>query len=264
MSWIFTKIASLCTIIVNAITGFFTSSVLSKTEIFIKKSNIQINEEALELLKLYLEKTSTYEDSLCKLIQVRTLDCDRVVAALNKLVDSALRQEAQISGIVDALNTASGNQATILSNVRGSFEALSPAIMDIRATLSTIQTQISEQPITDFPHFLSPIQGTLTELLANQTALNNETLEGFRLTGESLTRLESINFTTTFATIIQNQSTLQSNLQAQVIATGSELGAVMTQLNVNLLAIPAESTAQMTEFFTANPALANIVANALI
>jgi hypothetical protein len=264
MSWIFTKILSACSIIVSTVTNFFTSSVLGKCGSIVKKTDVQLNEEILSLLKLYLEKTNDHEEALAQIIHVRSLDCDRIAEILNKLVNHSLAQDDKISEILKALKICTENQSVIKNNVVNSFETLSGALLEIRQTLTAIQTQISEQPITNFPHFLEPIQGTLTQLLTNQTALTNGVVDGFRLTGESLTRMESIDFTERFATIIQNQGTVQMNLKAQVISTGSELGTLITQLNVNVLSIPSESIAQATEFFTANPALANIVANALV
>ena len=264
MNWIFTKISSLCTIIVESISSFFTSSVLGKAQSIVKEANVQLNEDILSLLKLYLEKTNDHEKALAQIIHVRSLDCDRVAEVLNKLVNHSLAQDDKISEILKALKICTENQSVIKNNVVNSFETLSGALLEIRQTLSAIQTQISDQPITNFPHFLEPIQGTLTQLLTDQNALTNGVLNGFRLTGESRTRLESIDFTERFAAIVQNQGTIQTNLRAQVMSTGSELGTLITQLNVNVLGIPNETAAQVTDFLIANPALANIVANALV
>ncbi len=245
--WIFNKIAGFVSSITCYVCSFFTLEVLQKASEYqpipdpYKEIEKLLSQNAVEIAKCNESIATLYD-------------------AIGKLMTAHLDQDIQIAAIVEALNTSSINQGVIRGHVVNSFDTLSPVILNIRDRLTTIQGQLADQ----VPINLAPIQTSLQQVVTDQLALTNNVLDGFRLTGESLTRVESINFTERFATIIQNQGTAQTNLKAQVMSTGSELGGLITQLNVNVLSIPSESIAQATEFFIANPALANIVANALV
>jgi hypothetical protein len=219
----------------------------------VKKSNMWLCNKLFNLCSTILNEVSSFFTDLL------FAKMEPLVPTPNSLdiLKTVLQKQDET---LEVLALVCNNQTVLQNNIKASFKVLSEAVLDVKKTLLEVQSQAGIKSSVD----LGSLQSTLTELLTNQTTLTNGVLDGFRLTGESLTRMESINFTERFATIIQNQGTIQTNLKAQVMSTGSELGGLITQLNVNVLSIPSESIAQATEFFTANPALANIVANALV
>jgi hypothetical protein len=271
MSWV-NKIFSLCSKIVSCITSFFTPSALSKAAEYVPK-DVTLNQDILASLAQQDQQIALIVETLNTLATNQSVIQSHVVTSFQQLLD--LRQtltivqnqiaaplEFNLAPVQTSLQQLLAGQANLQNNGFGSFNALNNAILDVRQMLNNLEGQI--QIMEPMPVNLAPMQASLQQLVTDQIALTTNVLDGFRLTGESLTRVESINFTEKFATIIQNQGTVQTNLKAQVMSTGSELGGLITQLNVNVLSIPSESIAQATEFFTTNPALANIVANALV
>lgn len=201
MSWIFTKVSSLCVTIISSVNSFFTTLLFTKMQDVVAKPD-----PFIEIVKLLTQNAAEIEK------------CNKSITTLNG------------------------------------------EVVGIKETLTSIQTQISEQPITDFPHFLGPIQDTLIKLLKDQDSLTSEVVGRINLTNESLVRLENIDIPTNLAIILEHQSALLG----QVKSTGVFLAKFLKKVNENVLVTPSKTVQILQENYETINTAAEVVSSSLV
>jgi hypothetical protein len=188
MYWLFSKIKDFCTSVVELVNSYFTSNVVTKTEIYLAKTK-ELHENISSLISRHFENMEKnnllFKDLLDTLIKGNTKQTEEI-ASVTKTLNKVLEKQSDflivvkttfsdVVSVKDSIKQVLDGQNKLRIKYDADFGFLTDNIGDVILKLNEIQTLIGlTEPI---PVDLVPLETQIEEISKNLKGISSTILQ---------------------------------------------------------------------------------------